>query len=100
MAKKSKQEVKTIFRFMCIREKNTNYHMDFSTLDEATQYIEELKDLKIEWYGIYKFTENSDLLKCVTHKRLITYQDPNINVSRTADSSDAPKKRKHAKKNI
>jgi hypothetical protein len=100
MAKKSKQEITTTFRFMCIREKNTSYHMDFSTLDEATQYIEELKDPKIEWYGLYKFTENSDLLKCITHKRLIPYKNLSINVLKAENSSEVPKKRKQSKKDI
>lgn len=62
-----------LYRFMCLRAKNTNYHIDFPTKEEAMEYVNELNDPKIEWFGVYEIDEKRDTLKSVYQKRLIPF---------------------------
>lgn len=75
MARRKPSEDPSVFRFMCLRNGNTNYHKDFFTKEEALQYAEELNDPKIEWYGIYELNPNCDHLISIDHKRLQPYRD-------------------------
>lgn len=69
---KKKQEVSpSLFTFMCLRV-GGNYHKDFSTKEEALEYIESLNDPKIEWYGIYEIEPGVQHMKLVVSKRLIS----------------------------
>ena len=72
MGKSEKEETK--YRFMCMRNGNTNYSKDFKTKDEAVQYAENLNDDKIEWYGIYKIDPLEKCLIRVISKRLQPYK--------------------------
>jgi hypothetical protein len=74
MAKKRSEE-SSVYRFMCIRSNNSNYHVDFASKNEALNYIEELNDSKIEWYGVYEISNNCNYLKPVVSKRLIPFND-------------------------
>lgn len=72
MSRKSKQQDPSVFRFMCIRStKGTNYHTDFATKEEAIDYIQSINDPKIEWYGLYEISPNSDHLITVLSKRVV-----------------------------
>ena len=75
MARKTKEKEPSIFRFMCIKTDNKNYHLDFSSKDEVLQYVDELDDDKIEWYGVYELDPACLYQKSITHKRLIPHDD-------------------------
>ena len=75
MARKKCTVEPSIFRFMCIKDENKNYHSDFKSLEEAIKYIEKLKDSKIEWYGLYEIDPKKDHLVSISHKRLIPHND-------------------------
>lgn len=90
MAKKQVEIHPSIYRFVCMRDKSTNYHLDFASLNEAIAYTEELNDSKIEWYGVYELRPDKDYLITVLSKRLRPYDD-SIPVSK---DSPAVKSRK------
>lgn len=73
MSRKKTNTVSSTYRFMCIREKGTNYTTDFETREAALKYAEELDDSKIEWYGVYELDPNSPYLKTLVSKRLIPH---------------------------
>lgn len=54
MAKSVSNKLSKLYRFMCEREGNTSYHVDFSSKSEALVYLDELNDDKIMWYGLYE----------------------------------------------
>jgi hypothetical protein len=54
MVRHVKTQESSVFRFMCIRNGNTNYHKDFGSKEEVQAYADALNDSKIEWYGIYE----------------------------------------------
>ena len=92
MARKKMAVEPSIFRFMCLRNGNTNYHMDFTTKEEAIAYADELNDPKIEWYGIYEVSPLKDYLISVTSKRLQPYRD-NIITKHKEDDKPVRKRR-------
>lgn len=92
MARKKAPVDPSIFRFMCLRDGNTNYHKDFSTKEDALQYADELNDNKIEWYGIYEISPLKDYLISVDNKRLKPYKD-NIIVKSKEDDKPVRKRR-------
>lgn len=73
MAKKVKQEP-SIYRFMSVTpSKGSNYHLDFSSKEEAITYIQSLDESQFLWYGLYEISANSDHLTPVLRKK-IKYQ--------------------------
>ena len=71
MAKSKKNTNNSIYRFMCLRSiKGTNYHTDFSTKEAALEYIKELNDKTLEWYGLYEVNIQSDRLYLIESKRI------------------------------
>lgn len=74
MARK-KEIAPSVFRFMCIRTGNTNYSLDFDSKEAGLEYIEELNDPKIEWYGFYEIDNLRETLNRITAKRLVSYDD-------------------------
>lgn len=65
-----------VYRFMCMCVKcSGNYHMDFSSKDEALAYVESLNDPKIEWCAVYELDDVRDTLIPVISKRLLPYDD-------------------------
>lgn len=86
----------SIFRFMCIREKNTNYHLDFPTKEEALAYCEELNDSKIEWYGVYELSPLCNTLISITNKRLQPYNDT-IYVAPKEDTKERRKRKRKSR---
>lgn len=74
MARKKTDNVSSTYRFMCIREKGTNYTADFETREAALKYAEELDDSKIEWYGVYELNPNLTYLVTLVSKRLIPHE--------------------------
>lgn len=94
MAKKV-TESNVLYRFMCIRAGNTNYHTDFSSLTEANNYIENLNDSKIHWYGLYKVDERVGLIR-IAMSGEVPYV---VNTSMAKDDSNQMcKRRKSSKK--
>lgn len=75
MSRKKTEKTPDVYRFMCIRNGNSNYHVDFTSQEEALQYVNELNDPKIEWYGVYEISPDSNNLKLVTGNRLIPFND-------------------------
>ena len=60
-----------LFRFMCLKSgKNSSYHTDFTSSDEAIEYVNNLNDDDIEWYGIFEVDSNKNTLHRVLCKRL------------------------------
>lgn len=64
-----------LYRFMCIKSDHMNYHIDFKSYNEAMQYVYNLNDSKISWYGLYELESSSNKLKLVTHKRLVPHEE-------------------------
>ena len=75
MARKKSTVEPSTFRFMCLKTDNKNYHLDFTTKEEAIQYADTLNDSKIEWYGIYELDPRKDYMIDVVSKRLIPHND-------------------------
>lgn len=76
MTRKSSKVEPSVFRFICLREKSVaNYHVDFTSKEDALDYIDKLNDSKIEWYGLYEINPKSDYLKAIVNKRIIPYND-------------------------
>lgn len=94
MAKKLVEVKPTIYRFMCERTNNQNYHTDFNSKEEGLKYIESLNDPKISWYGLYELDEVKDRLNTIVSKRLI--QLPNT-ISKQSENQNTKKTRKKSK---
>lgn len=62
------------FIFMCLKDKTQGYSMEFDTNESALNYIENLNDQKIEWYGLYKVDHLADTLRPIVSKRLKPYK--------------------------
>lgn len=73
--KSKKKSEPNLYRFMCVKIDNMNYHIDFTSYNEAVQYVNDLNDAKIAWYGLYELESSSDRLKPIIHKRLISHED-------------------------
>jgi hypothetical protein len=82
MGKSEKEEIK--YRFMCMRNGNTNYSKDFKSKDEAIKYAENLNDDKIEWFGIYEINPLEKYLIRVISKRLQPYKASIAKVSKNS----------------
>lgn len=60
-----------LFRFMCLKSgKNSSYHTDFTSSDDAIEYVNNLNDDDIEWYGVFEVDSNKNTLHRVLCKRL------------------------------
>lgn len=66
---------KKIYRFMALTKNCSNYHVDFDSQQEGIDYINQLNDSKIEWYGLYEVDSVNDKLKTIISKRVIPYDD-------------------------
>ena len=93
MSRKKTSIEPSTFRFTCIKTDNKNYHLDFTAKEEALQYVDELNDSKIEWYGLYELDPRKDYMQLVTHKRLIPHNDT-IYVKARSDESVSIKQRR------
>lgn len=102
MVRSNKEKESNVFRFMCIRNGNTNYHKDFNSKESAMQYIESLNDDKIEWYGVYESKPSVDYLTCVVYKRMQPFdnsyyfkQDDSSSIKKRKATSSTHKSSKH-----
>lgn len=78
MSKRVNNDIPAVFRFMCLRSKNTNYHKDFSSKEELLEYANSLNDPEIEWYGLYELNFVRDTLDTIDYKRLKPYSNNTI----------------------
>lgn len=75
MTKRKQKETEqslSVFRYMCLRTDDRNYHIDFTNKEEAFQYIEKEEkksSLKLVWHGVYEIMQNKDSLSLLVSKR-------------------------------
>lgn len=75
MARKTSKDItqNDKFIFMCLKCKSAGYSMEFDKSEPALNYIENLNDKNIEWYGLYKVDHTADTLRPIVTKRLKQY---------------------------
>ena len=98
MARKSKETnvEPSIFRAMveCFPYKQVT--MDFSSKEEALEYVHSLTSESVVWYGLYEINPRVDRLIYIEHQRLRPHDDPPTDIS-TDNTKRASVKRRRSK---
>lgn len=95
-SKNAKVEPST-YRVMIERQPFNHSHIDFASKDEALQYVHDLNDSSIAWYGVYEISPICDYLIHVENKRLIPHDDRIIITKPNNSSSTTNNKVKRRK---
>lgn len=98
MAKRDNQlPQEKLYVFMCERLGNSSYHVDFDTKEEALEYVANLDDPKISWYGVYKKNLKKDYLETVMSKRIFETVIQNPRKEYTEEDRSLAKKKRTSK---
>jgi len=99
-SKNTKNVEPSIFRVMIERLPFNQSHIDFNSKEEALQYVHNLNDPIVAWYGVYEISPLSDYLIDIENKRLIPHDDRIIIKPKESNINDEKGKRKRSPRKV
>ena len=84
------------FRVMVTEFPYNHITVDFTTKEEALQYVHELTSENTAWYGVYELNPRCEYLISVEHKRLRPHDD--VVVAKRKEREPVEQKRKAQRK--
>jgi hypothetical protein len=96
MARKSKETnvEPSIFRAMIEKFPYKHISVDFTSKEEALEYVHTLTSESTTWYGLYEINPRIDRLIYIEHRRLRPYDDPPKDISKDNTRQTSVKRRR------
>lgn len=96
MVRKSKETSvePSIFRAMIEKFPYKQISVDFSSKEEALEYVHALTSESTVWYGLYEVSPRVDRLIYIEHRRLRPHDDPPTDISKDNTKRTSVKRRR------
>ena len=96
MARRSKETSvePSIFRAMVEKFPYKQITVDFSSKEEALEYVHTLTSESTVWYGLYEVSPRVDRLIYIEHRRLRPHDDPSKDISKDNTKRTSVKRRR------